>query len=137
MIIISCVDDNYGLLFNHRRQSQDRIVREDIIKEIKPNKLWLNHYSAKQFLDYQDHIQVAEDFMEKAKPQQYCFVENIAVSAYEKQIDKIILYHWNRKYPADFYFDIELQTNWLLEENCEFQGSSHENVGKIIYIRRN
>ena len=34
MYIIICLDDNNGLAFNHRRQSQDRIVAEDIRKTV-------------------------------------------------------------------------------------------------------
>ena len=33
MKIIACLDDNNGLLFNNRRQSRDRVVIEDILKE--------------------------------------------------------------------------------------------------------
>ena len=29
MIIIACTDDNQGMLFNHRRQSQDRVQAEE------------------------------------------------------------------------------------------------------------
>ena len=49
MIIISCVDDDMGMMFNHRRQSQDRVLRERVLEATKGKKLWMNHYSAKQF----------------------------------------------------------------------------------------
>ena len=32
MILIVCVDDHNGMMFNHRRQSQDRILRGDILE---------------------------------------------------------------------------------------------------------
>ena len=41
MYIIICLDDNNGLAFNHRRQSQDRIVAEDIRKTVGEKKLWI------------------------------------------------------------------------------------------------
>ncbi len=31
MILIVCVDDNKGMMFNHRRQSQDRVLRRHIL----------------------------------------------------------------------------------------------------------
>ena len=31
MVLIVCVDDHNGMMFNHRRQSQDRILRADIL----------------------------------------------------------------------------------------------------------
>ena len=52
MIIIASVDDNMGMMFNHRRQSQDRVLREHILEATKDGKLWMNHYSAKQFSFY-------------------------------------------------------------------------------------
>ena len=30
MIVIACLDDNGGMMFNHRRQSQDRMLRAHI-----------------------------------------------------------------------------------------------------------
>ena len=30
MIVIACLDDNGGMMFNHRRQSQDRVLRAHI-----------------------------------------------------------------------------------------------------------
>ena len=49
MYIIICLDDNNGLAFNHRRQSQDRIVAEDIRKTVGEKKLWITDYSRKLF----------------------------------------------------------------------------------------
>ena len=51
---------------------------------------------------------------------------------YEKYIDEIILYKWNRVYPTDFYFDINLST-WNLTQVTEFKGNSHERITKEVY----
>ncbi len=40
--------------------------------------------------------------MDKARPGDFCFIENVAPSAYEDKIEKIILYRWNRTYPGIF-----------------------------------
>ena len=32
MILIVCVDDDYGMAFNHRRQSSDRVVTAEILR---------------------------------------------------------------------------------------------------------
>lgn len=32
MIVMLCVDDKYGMMFNCRRQSQDRVLRERMQK---------------------------------------------------------------------------------------------------------
>ena len=48
MIAVVCVDDRNGMLFHHRRQSQDRLLREDLLSRC-PGRLWMNAYSAKLF----------------------------------------------------------------------------------------
>ena len=48
MILIVCVDDHNGMMFNHRRQSQDRVLRADILELTGGKKLWMNAYSRKQ-----------------------------------------------------------------------------------------
>ena len=39
MTLIVCVDDNMGMLFNHRRQSKDVVVRERILKQAEGKHL--------------------------------------------------------------------------------------------------
>ena len=45
MIAAVCIDDRGGMLFNHRRQSQDRLLREDLLAEAAGRPLWMNSYS--------------------------------------------------------------------------------------------
>lgn len=47
MIIIVCADNNNGMMFNNRRQSQDRTLRDHILQLIGTSKLWMNEYSKK------------------------------------------------------------------------------------------
>lgn len=136
MIAIICVDDNLGMMFNNRRQSQDRTLRERI-KEISANSnLLMNSYSIKQF-DEEDRKKIIEDenFAINAQNGDYVFFENISPKEYEKNIEKIVLYHWNRNYPADFYFDIDLKKDWKLNDTYDFEGYSHEKITEEIYIR--
>ena len=47
MIVMVCVDNQNGMMFNHRRQSQDRGLRRRMC-EIAGNddgKFWMNAYS--------------------------------------------------------------------------------------------
>ena len=44
MIVIACLDDNGGMMFNHRRQSQDRVLRAHIAALVGDARLWMNHY---------------------------------------------------------------------------------------------
>ena len=145
MKIIVCVDNQNGMMFNHRRQSQDRVLRKRILELTGGKKLWMNAYSQKQFLqvngnmskeqEQSGQIQADEAFLEKAGPGEYCFVENKDVVPYESRIEEVILCHWNRDYPADVFFEVDL-SKWRLEERKDFSGYSHEKITKEIYNRQ-
>lgn len=129
MKIIVCLDDNGGMLYNNRRQSRDRVVYEDIINSLNGEKLFISPFSQLLFENYKDNICVCEDFLEKGN---ICFVENQSLSQYDA--DEIIVYKWNRAYPADFYCDIDF-SKCSLSEQTEFQGKSHEKITKQIFKR--
>lgn len=132
MIIIASVDDNKGLSFNGRRQSQDRILRKEILDETNKDILWMNSYSCKLFSDA-EKIREDNNFLEKAQMGEYCFVENISLKDYADTIEKIILYKWNKTYPADLYFDIPLNKEWKLKSAINFKGYSHDKITKEVY----
>ena len=135
MIVIVCVDDNNGMTFNHRRQSKDKILREHILQMAGEKRIWMNAYSRKQFSECEtSQIVVDEDYPEKADRDDYCFVEDKDISGYIERIEKIILFKWNRKYPADTFFSLNLE-QWRLEESEDFEGNSHEKITKEIYVK--
>ena len=78
MRIIVCLDENGGMLFNHRRQSRDRIVVADIAKYAKERNLYTNTFSASLF-DEIPNITVSDSFLEEASEDDFCFVENISL----------------------------------------------------------
>jgi hypothetical protein len=136
MVLIVCVDDSGGMMFNGRRQSQDRILRARILRDVRGRRLWMNAYSAGQFDLDSDAVTVAEDFLARAGSGEFCFVENVPTAPYLARVESIILYRWNRKYPADFYFDIPLyEQNWRLIETEDFAGSSHEKITREVYTQ--
>ena len=145
MKIIVCVDNQNGMMFNHRRQSQDRVLRKRSLALTGGKKLWMNAYSQKQFLqvngnmskeqEQSGQIQADEAFLEKAGPGEDCFVENKIIVPYESRIEEVILCHWNRDYPADMYFKMDLGS-WKLAETQEYAGSSHEKITEERYVRR-
>lgn len=137
MILIVVVDDKNGMTFNHRRQSRDSVLREHILALTKNSRLWMNHYTYQQFSGSDAaQMKVDESFLEKADAGDYCFVENVPVDSCEKYVEKIIKFKWNREYPADFYFGIDVTLPvWKMIETEEFAGSSHEKITKEFYIR--
>ena len=137
MILIVCIDERNGMIFNNRRQSRDRILTNHIIEKTKGKTLWITEFSQDIF-DVVDnkHIIIDNYFYEKADKEDFCFVEDIAVNTLIDKVDKIIIYNWNRCYPADVYFDISLE-NWLVTSENEFIGSSHKRITEKIYVRGN
>lgn len=135
MVVYLVVDDNNGLMFNSRRQSQDKILRENILQDCVNKTLWMNEYTETQFIPYVDsNIIVDNDFLNKAKDDAICFVENEHLVNYKEKISKIVMYKWNRDYPADFYFDIDL-SDWKMMSSTEFVGNSHDKITKEIWVK--
>lgn len=128
MKLIVCLDDNNGMMFNKRRQSRDKILIEDVLELCKGEKLYINEYSAKLFPE--NAVEIYENPAEKDDG--YCFAENFLVD--EENVEEIIVYKWNRLYPADTYFNINLE-NWTLAEVVDFEGSSHEKITRERYVR--
>ena len=128
MKLIVCLDDNNGMMFNKRRQSRDRVLIENVLELCKDEKLYTNEYSGKIFPENSIEIFGSIEDVGNA----YCFAEDFTVN--EEYVDEIIVYKWNRLYPADTYFYIDLK-NWSLTETVDFEGSSHEKITREIYRR--
>ena len=90
----------------------------------------MNAYSHKQFVGFEDteQIQEAEDFFGESRRKGLllrCKIWKLRISVIRLQ--KIILCKWNRKYPGDFFFTIDVNDgSWKLKGVEEFSGSSHE-----------
>lgn len=129
MQVIITVENRNGMLFNHRRVSRDQKVSERILAYCKEKKLWMNAYSAKLF-ENNPQIRVSETFLEQKDA--ICFVEDQDVTPYLPEIDTIILFHWNRDYPANFFFTVDL-SEWNRIHQEEFAGKSHEKITMEVY----
>lgn len=137
MIAAVCIDDRGGMMFNRRRQSQDRALRRDLLSMAGVRTLWMNEYSARQFQpEDQNRLTIAEDFLERAGVGELCFVENQPLAPWLEKLEAVVVYCWNRTYPADRYLDLVLaEPDWRMAEHCEFTGFSHEKITKEIYSK--
>lgn len=134
MILIVCTEDRWGMAFNNRRLTMDRAVREKMLEIAAGNVLWMSSYSRKQFEEKENGaIRVDDRFLEKAGRGEYCFAELEDVIPYRDRLEGIVLFRWNRRYPADRYFDPELLTPFHLVQTEEFPGSSHEKITMEVY----
>ncbi len=133
MIVAVAIEDRGGMMFNHRRVSRDQAQQADLLTFCGGRKLWMNGYSAQLFAGEQ--IAVDEAFLQKAGPDEVCFVEDQPLLHGEDKIDTLVLYRWNRTYPADMKLELDL-TAYVLTETREFPGNSHETITREIYMRR-
>ena len=135
MYLIACVDDRMGMMFNHRRVSRDRVVIQDIMDVCGDQGVYITSGSAVLFKDFNsESVHVWNEDRNDLLEGHYFFAEDPDVIR-EESVEKIILYQWNRNYPADKYFPIDLD-GWILEESSEFAGHSHEKITRSCFTKR-
>ncbi len=137
MTLIACVDSRMGLSFNHRRLSRDRIVTGRIVQIVGDGTLRVHPYSASLFAALpESRICASEDFLSGAGPDDFCFLETGDPLPDPDRITRVLLFQWNRTYPFDVTFPLDLSASgWTLESREEFPGSSHENITLEVYRR--
>lgn len=126
MHLIVCIEEKDGMSFCGRRLSFDREVTAHILQMSSGSKLWMNSYSSGLFAD--ENVYVDEEFLTKAGQGEYCFLENIPVPEDAGNIESVLIYHWNRRYPSTLKFSRAVLTGKELEETVEFPGNSHEKI---------
>lgn len=135
MNLIICVDNKNGIMFNGRRQSRDRAVCEDILDMTGEHLLYTSEYSFALFEKYADSRLICSGSPAlSAGRGDYCFAEDMDVSEAAGKADTLVIYCWNKAYPADRYFDMDTELFRLVSET-EFKGSSHEKITKRMYLR--
>lgn len=135
MIAVVCVDEKNGMLFNRRRVSRDRIQQEDLLRLCGEKKLWINGFSAKLFAPLAEKVFVDDAFLQIAGMGEFCFVEDQPLQPWLDRLEGVIVYRWNRAYPSDQVFDLDL-SDFTWQEKLEFAGSSHERITREIYSKK-
>ncbi len=133
MTVAICLCDRGGMLFNNRRQSKDRNQILDLLSLASGEKIYINAFSEKLFSDSGANFEVVENPLESGG---FAFVENLHISPYIDRINKLIIYRWNRRYPADFSVDISpSDAGMSLSESVDFEGYSHEKITREVWIK--
>ena len=123
-------------MFNHRRQSRDRTVVSDIVASAGGGTLYLAPYSEKLFLEAEATFVTDDRFLSMAGQGELCFVEDRQLLAVADQIEEVIVYRWNRSYPGDLFFYLDLSAlGFRLCERTEWEGYSHEKITKEIFVK--
>ena len=113
-------------MFGGRRQSRDRILLEDLKRE-SGGKLRILPFSQSLLGDC---ATLYSDLSEEG----FYFLEDQPLAPLRDRITTLILYRWNRLYPADVYLDLSPQELGLtLVRREELVGSSHPKITKEVY----
>ncbi len=133
MNLMICIDDAGGIMFNRRRQSQDRVLRARLLEISKGARLWVTPYTARQFEDGAE-LCVSDTPWTDAAEEDYYFAEDGEIPM--ENAEKIYLYRWNRLYPSDRKIAAELASlGFVLTRSEDFAGYSHECITEEIYIK--
>ena len=130
MKLIVAIDKSNGMMFNNRRVSQDKEVTSKIIEITKNSRLLMSEYSSKLFAEYENII-ITNNVLD-ANPEDYFFLEDLDIN--EENIDELYIFNWNRDYPADKYFEIDL-SNFKKESKEDFVGNSHKKITLTVFRR--
>ena len=135
MTIYVCLDDRNGMQFNRRRQSRDAALLEDLRVSV-PEVLTIDPFSEKMILDAGIPYALAPDDLAQLPPGSHFFVENRKAEVLLPLARRLVIYRWNRHYPADLRWGTDPKdAGFTLVEQCEFPGSSHETITKEVYTR--
>ena len=84
------------MMFNHRRQSRDRVLNADVIAQCKGARLCISPYSMLLFEGSDADILCDERFLELAGEGDFCFVEDKALAPYADRIEEVTVYKIGR-----------------------------------------
>jgi len=132
MTVYLCLDDRAGLLFNRRRQSRDAAVLADMAAAV-PDVLTIDAFSEKLISAAGiPYVLAGESLPEDA----HFFLEARDPDALAPMAEKLVLYRWNRHYPADVRWEKTPESHGFhLSETTEFPGKSHEMITKEVYVK--
>ena len=136
MKLIVCLDDALGMAFNKRRQSRDRVVISDIMSMTEGKRLFIDAYSEKLLNECGAKYEIVEQGALCDGEDNYLFLETRSPLGCIDKADRVIIYRWNRRYPADVFFGIDLEKEgFRLQYSEDIVGSSHEKITKEIYVK--
>ena len=119
-------------MFNNRRQSRDRRIMADIKEIIGDSPLRVSKYSEKLVTEHKISCEVYENPLASASDSDFCFVEDAGASEYADSIDTVIVYKWNKRYPCDVTFDLDM-SGFKMISVYDFEGYSHEKITREVY----
>ena len=139
MKVIYVLDKNNGVLFNHRRQSRDAFLVENIVNKINQENgtLYVSDYSKKLFEGTDVSIHSLTEFnLSVAKENDFVFIENedIQLDDFKGELD-YYFYKWPSVYPSDKKIELPLNDAEVVKKET-FSGNSHDEIYLEIWRRK-
>ena len=135
MTLYFCLDDRNGLAYNRRRQSRDSAVLGDIRAHLE-GELLIDPISQRIVEEAGIPWCTAPEELSRELSGRSYFVEARQPGDWVNLARKVVIYRWNRPYPADRWFDIDLNAmGFSLVETLEFGGTSHRNITREVYVK--
>lgn len=140
MILVMFLDMKNGMAFNHRRQARDRAVIERLLAKFPGKCFWGDEKTKTLFDNFDQAVFKADpDFLNKADAGDVAvaeFAPSDQLTAVDKRIEQLVIYRWDKVYPADLVCTYSLvKAGWNLTEQQEFEGHSHEKITEEVYHR--
>ena len=139
MKVIYVLDKNNGVLFNHRRQSRDTFLVENIVNKVNQENgtLYVSDYSKELFEGKDISIQSLAEFnLSEAKENDFVFIENedIQLDDYKGEL-VYYFYKWPSVYPSDKKIELPLNDAEVVKKET-FSGNSHDEIYLEIWRRK-
>ena len=139
MKVIYVLDKNNGVLFNHRRQSRDAFLVENIVNKVNQENgtLYVSDYSKELFEGTDVSIHLLTEFsLSEAKENDFVFIENedIQLDDYKGEL-VYYFYKWSSVYPSDKKIELPLNDAEVIKKET-FSGNSHDEIYLEIWRRK-
>ncbi len=154
MKLIICTDTRLGYSFNNRRQTSDREVHRHMADRLLERgiPLYINQYSRRSVIRSREYLppgfldEVVRSGSKDDEPGAFldaaiengafAFVENVPLTGLYHNIDEIMMYTWDKRYPADLLIPYSLLSSFDLVEEETFMGHSHEGIVFRHYVKK-
>jgi hypothetical protein len=140
VILVMFLDMKNGMAFNRRRQTRDRAATERLLSLFPGKCFWGDARTQMLFEDFdQADFKADPDFLDKAGDGDVAiaeFVPSDQLTAVDNQIEQLVIYRWDKVYPADLVCTYPLaKAGWNLVQQTEFKGHSHDKITEEVYHR--
>lgn len=134
MTVCICLDKNGGRLFNCRRQSRDRRLIDDLCAFANGRTVYTDAYSEKLFDHTNAPLGSADELTASGEEDAIIFCERQDPLPYLERADTLVIYRWNKVYPADTFLARDPgELGFRLVQKTDFPGTSHNNIDREVY----